>query len=284
MRTSLSPLLGIILLLLVLAPRVYAAPPAPTADARARVLVLSRVEFPATVIGGGAKLAAALTAAVTQRGYEVATAEPTTCLDNDCLRALATKAKATDVLVVRGGATELFGYAIDLRLWSATTDRDQRASSQCNACTATQMIDILTPAVGSLLDRIPALNAAPAAITTPPPTSPPPPQLVSRPPPPAPPPKLSPGRVALGAGMVAGGGVALGFGISMLASNGDKTTCLSSGVCTETEQGSGLGTALTVGGGILAAVGVVGLLFFRDEASSTSIALGPAGISVGGTY
>src|SRR6185312_14875604 len=123
MRTPLSHLPGIVLLSLVSVPRLYAAP-APAADARARMLVLSQVQFPATVTTAGGKLAAALTDAVTQRGYEVASAQPPTCLDNDCLRALATKANATDVLVVHGGPTDLFGYAIDLRLWSVTTDRE----------------------------------------------------------------------------------------------------------------------------------------------------------------
>jgi hypothetical protein len=282
MRTPFSPLPGIFLLSLVSAPRLNAAP-APTADARARVLVLSRVEFPATVTTAAGKLAAALTDAVTQRGYEVASAQPTTCLDDDCLRALATKASATDVLIVQGGATDLFGYAIDLRLWSATTDRQERTKSQCNTCTATQMIDMVTPAVGSLLDRIPALNApAAAALTAPPPTVSPPPQLVARPPTPAPPPKLSPGRVALGSALIAAGGVSLGFGISMMASNGDQSGCLTA-VCNSTKSGSTLGTALTIGGGVLAAAGATVLLFFRDE-PGTSVAIGPTGFSIGGTY
>jgi hypothetical protein len=280
MRTLLSPIPAIILLSVASASRLYAAP---AADARTRVLVLSRVEMPATVTAARGKLATALTDAVTQHGYEVASAEPTTCLDNDCLRALATKANATDVLVVKGGANELFGYAIDIRLWSVTTDREQRASSQCNTCTATQMIDMVIPAVGGLLDRIPALNApAAVAVTAPPPLPPPPPQLVAPPAPPAPPPRLSPGRVAFGAGLLAAGGVSLGFGISLMTSNGDQGGCLTT-ICNSTKTGSTLGTALTIGGGVLAAAGVTVLLFFHDE-PGTSIAIGPTGFSIGGTY
>ena len=283
MRTPSHLFLTPFLLGLAWAPRLDAAP-ADIAGGRARVMVLNRIELATNLGSARAKLVTALADAISQRGYELVAAPPTTCLDAECLRALAGKVGATDVLIATGGPTELYGYAVNLRLWSATSEHEERSTASCNTCTAAQMVDILTPSAGALLDRIPALNArVEAPAITMPPSSPSPVPLVASAPPPAPDRKVSPERVALGAGLLAAGGVSLGFGISLLASNGGQTGCLAGRICNHTNQNSTFGTVLTVGGGVLAAAGATVLLFFRNQ-PLVSVAIGPAGLSIGGTY
>jgi hypothetical protein len=265
-----------LLLVLVAAAPASAAP----GTSKPRVAILNTVDLPPNLADIRTKLADQLGVAVTQRGYELVAVPPSTCVERDCLKSLATSSGATDILIASGARNQMLGYRIDLRLWDAGSDREDRSSPECNACSASQMVDNVVRAAGPLLDRLPALHVAPPP--SPAAVAPAPPLVTATAPPLPPSPKLSPARVGLGIGLAGAGAVAAGFGISFLAVNGDQTNC-TNGLCSRTYHTSTSGALLTAAGGVALATGAVVLLFFRDE-SSTSVALGPGGISLAGTY
>jgi hypothetical protein len=267
-------------LLLLLAPPLRAGTPG--AEPPVRIVVQNDIHLAPNLSATSTRLSASLADALKQRGYEPITAAPSTCFESPCLHALATKNDAADVLIVSGGPNDLYGYNVDVRLWGAVSDRDERSSARCNTCNASQMIDNVLGTVGTLLDRIPALNVLPQA----PPVAqavPVAPTTVTLPPaPPLPSRTLSPVKVGLGIGLLAGGAAAIGFGAFQLASNGDQLSC-GSGACSQVYRTSTTGALLIGGGALLAAGGATLLIFFRDEPVVTSVAIGPSGIYFGGT-
>jgi hypothetical protein len=267
-------------LLLLLAPPLYAGTPG--AEPPVRVVIQNDIQLPPNLSTTSARLSASLADGLRQRGYEPISAARSTCFESPCLHALATKNVAADVLIVSGGPNALYGYDVDLRLWSAASDRDERASARCNTCNAAQMVDNVLGTVGTLVDRIPALNVLPQAppvgqvISTAPPT-------VTLPAAPVPSSRrLSPVKVGLGIGLLAGGAAGLGLGAFQLASNSDQLSC-GSGVCSQVYRTSTTGALLIAGGALLAAGGATLLIFFRDEPVVTSVAISPSGIYLGGT-
>jgi hypothetical protein len=263
-------------------PVLLAAAPSTAAPGtpKARVAIVNTVDLPPDLADIRTKLADQLGAAVTHRGYDLVAVPSSTCVERDCLASLATSSGATDILVVSGTRNQLLGYTIDLRLWDAGSDREDHSSPECNACSASQMVDNVVRAAGPLLDRLPALHVAPPP--APPMVTTAPPLVTATAPPAAPPPKVSAARMGIGFGLVGAGAVAAGFGISFLAVNGNPTDC-TNGICSRTYHTSTSGALLTAAGGIGVATGAVVLLFFRNE-SSTSVALGPGGLSLAGTY
>jgi len=249
------------------------------AGPRPRVAVLNAVNLPANLAEQRAKLSDALATSVSQRGYELV-ATSRVCADTECLKSLASGSGATDILVVAGGTNDLMGYRIELRLWNAAADREDHSSAECNTCSAAQMIESVVRAAGPLLDRIPALAigaphvtppaAAPAIAVTPPARSP----HVNT--------ERSPARWALGLSLIVGGAAAMGAGVWHLTSNEDLSGCREQ-ICNHAYHTSTSGLLLTAGGAAAAAGGVAALFVFRDH-SSTSVAIGPAGLSIAGTY
>jgi hypothetical protein len=264
-------------LIVALSGRAAAAP----SGSQPRVAVLNTVDLPPALADVRAKLGAELAVAVTQRAYDLVPAPPSTCVDHDCLKSLAATSGATDILVVSGTRNQLLGYTIDLRLWNADSDREDHSSPECNACSASQMVDNVVRSVGPLLDRLPALHVTQAAIRNPVPPAPP--IVGASPPGTVPAAKASPARVAIGLGLIGAGAASAAFGISFLAVNGDSACGGGTQVCERVYQTSTSGTLLTAAGGLAIAAGAVVLLFFRAP-SSTSVAIGPSGISLAGTY
>jgi hypothetical protein len=280
MPSCIRPLTSLVILLL-LAPRLRAGTPG--GEPPVRVVLQNDIRLAPNLSATSTRLSAALADALKQRGYEPIASAPSTCSETPCLHAMATTNEAKDVLIVTGGPNNLYGYDIDVRLWSAPSDRDERASARCNTCNAAQMVDNVLATVGTLLDRIPALNvvaqvppvaaAVPAAQPT----------VMAPPGPPSPPRRLSPVKVGFGIGLLAAGGVGLGVGAFELASNGKSLSC-GNGVCSQVYRTNTTGALLIAGGALLAAGGATLLIFFRDDSSATSIAIGTSGISMGGTF
>jgi hypothetical protein len=267
------------MLLLLLAPPLHAGTPG--GGPPVRVVVQNDIQLAPNLSATSTHLGAALADALKQRGYDPVVGAPSTCFDSPCLHALAAKNKAQNVLIVTGASNTLYGYDVDLRLWSAVSDRDERSSARCNMCNAGQMVDNVVATVGTLLDRIPALNIPAQA---PPVTQvvPPPPPVMVAPVPAAPSRTLSPLKVGLGIGLLAGGAAGIGLGAFHLASNGDQLGC-AGGACSQVYRTGTTGALLVAGGALLAAGGATLLIFFRDDSSVTSVAIGPSGISFGGT-
>lgn len=250
---------------------------------RPRVLVLNAVDLPPTLAEVRSKLSEALGAAVTQRGYELLPTTPSACVNHDCLKALASSSGATDILVASGARNDLLGYRIDLRLWGASADREDHSSPECNACSASQMIDNVARAAGPLLDRLPALHAAsqPPSVTASIPVPAASSSVVSTSgqPPSA---GRSAAQLALGFSLV-GLGVGVGAtGIVLWARDGGTTDCVDQR-CAKKYETRTAGIVLTAAGVVGAGVGAAVLLLLPRH-QSTTVVLGPTGLSIAGTY
>jgi hypothetical protein len=273
----------------LLANAAHAAAPAP--GSRPRVAVVNAVEFPANIPEVAAKLRDALIGAVKQHGYDLA-ADQGTCVDRACLQSLAAKTRATDVLVAAGGQNVLHGYHVELRIWNVASDRDDRSTAECNVCTGDQIVETVSGSARQLLDRVPVLHAlvAPSAA---PPVAPLPPALS---------PVASPNVIASPAGSrtpvverstwpiwtLGAGGAALVAGLAVGIFVGERSGCsnASAAECFLTYDYRPLGYTMAGVGAIVAATGAY-FLFTESGSAETkgvSVAVSPAGLSVGGHF
>lgn len=271
MWTSLTLLM--ILPAIISSPRALAATPP-----SARVAVVNAVDLPPNLVDLRAKLSADLGIAIQQRGFEAIPA-PDSCLDQQCLKSLATTSGATDVLVVTGAKNEFLGYRIELRLWNTTTGREERSSPECNTCSASQMIENVIRVAGPLLDRVMQLHTAIAPL--PPVVSPP---LGTSAPSAVPPENgRSAARLAFGYSLIGVGVIAGASGIALWARHGEPTNCGAGMVCARVYDTRTPGISLTVAGALAAGAGAV-VLLMKPQNRSVAISITPSALTIAGTY
>jgi hypothetical protein len=250
---------------------------------RPRVLILNAVDLPPNLAEVRSRLSEALGSAVTERGYELLPATPSACIDHDCLKSLAASVGATDILVASGARNELLGYRIDLRLWAAAADREDHSSPECNACSASQMVDNVARAAGPLLDRLPALHATsqPPSVAVLPSG---PVEAVSMVPSSGLPTSTgpSPAQLALGFSLIGIGAAAGATGIVLWLRDGETTDCVDQR-CAKKYETRTAGIVLTAAGVVGAGLGAVVLLLLPRH-QSTTIVLSPTGFRIAGTY
>lgn len=249
-------------------------------SASPKLAVVNAVDLPANLADLRAKLTGELGAAVKQHSYDFVP-DTASCTDQACLTSLAAQSGASDVLVVSGGKNDYLGYRIELRLWDASSGREDHSSAECNTCSASQMIENVVRAAGPLLDRLPTLHATVAPVV---PVAPP---LVSTNPSPAPvvSTSRSPARLALGLSLIGVGAVAGATGIFLWSRDGDPTNCGAAPgqTCSTIYDTRTPGIALTVGGLLAAGAGTV-VLMMRSDSRSVAIGLTPSTLTIAGTY
>ena len=249
-------------------------------DGRPRVAVVNAVEFPASIPEVGAKLRDTLNEAVKEHGYDLAP-DAGACIDRACLKAMAVKSGATDVLIAVGGQNALHGYHVELRIWNVSSDRDDRSTAECNVCTADQIVETVSSSVGHLLDRVPVLH-----VSLPPPSAPvanvaPPPSVAITVPPPAHQPELLTGKLILGGSLAVLGIAGIVTGSVYLHEDGEQTNCES--VCRSVYNTRTLGISVLAGG--LVAGGIGGwLLWSALTTHDTTVAVGPSSIAIAGRF
>jgi len=262
-----------ILPVIICSARAMAAAPVGT-----KVAVVNAVDLPANLADLRSKLTADLGAAIKQRGFEPVPSVDS-CVDQGCIKQTAAGAGASDVLIVSGGKNEFLGYRIELRLWNASTDREERSSPECNTCSASQMIENVVRAARPLLDRLPELHASIAPI---PPA--PLPSIGTTPPPAASlPAGRSPARLALGLSLIGAGVLSGASGIVLWARDGEQPDCGAGQVCASVYDTRTPGIALTVVG-VLAAGAGAAVLLMTPERRSVAISISPSALSIAGTY
>ncbi len=253
--------------------RAFAGPPV-----EARVAVVNAVDLPPNLTDLRSKLTADLGAALKQRGFDSAPSADS-CVDQVCIKTLAGGLGASDVLVVTGGKNDFLGYRIELRLWNASTGREERSSPECNTCSASQMIENVVRAAGPLFDRLPELHASIAPL----PPAPAPSIGTSPPPVAAPSVGRSPARLALGLSLIGAGVIAGGSGIFLWARDGEQANCGSGQVCARVYDTRTPGITLTIAGVLAAGVGTA-VLLMTPEKRSIALSVSPSALSIAGTY
>jgi len=253
---------------------------APAAGVRPRVAVVNAVEFPPNVPEVGAKLRDTLNGAVKQHAYDLAP-DAGACVDRECLRAVAVRTGASDVLIAVGGQNALHGYHVELRIWNVASDRDDRSTAECNVCTADQIVETVSGSVGQLLDRVPVLHAS---VALPPAPSLPPAAVVT----PAVPVTPTAEHPTWPIWTIGAGGVAVVAGLAVGIFVGERSACsnASAAECFLTYDYRPLGYSIAGIGAIAAATGAYFLLTESSsgESKKISLALSPAGLSVGGRF
>jgi hypothetical protein len=206
----------------------------------------------------------------------------------DCLASVAGLGESDYALRLSGEGNLKYGYTINLELYSAATSQTQRTTAFCDICNTDRMAEIAADFAAKLLTaaasdaqaararaKVPlALAAAPPAVAAKPPKA----VVTATPTPPAPP----SGIRWIPWTMTAVGVAGVAFGTRALIKDGDATgspySSSPSSYAHDAYSSKGIGLASVIGGGVLAAAGIVWIV--ATPSKSTTIAASPSRVAV----
>jgi hypothetical protein len=212
------------------------------------------------------------------------------CDSTTCLQELAQSTSVADLVVrvkVQAKKSPKKGkpdYVISVGAARALPDADTWfEKSECNDCGSPEIKHMASLLAGAIAEQMKIRVSPPKATPAPAPLPPvvvekptPPPALLVKSPPPAP--KNDEWYVPhyLSVPVLVGGVALIGTGLYLRHLDGQSRCDLTppQKQCSEIRESKGVGTGLIVGGGIAAAAGFVGLVFFGPPTASSRVAVG----------